>query len=142
MNTCTCVSIIVCIPFSLSLPNNVHTHAWKCCNVHGQQGTICETNIHQLHELTDKRWQKIRTNVSMYTTDCLNCVHYIHCIHMYIHITGKPLISAKKSLSVLGVHVDIYTSFSFLSITICSLPLSQTQTRCYCHTHVTTSMHT
>ena len=119
MNTCTCVSIIVCIPFSLSLsicislslPNNVHTHAWKCCNVHGQQGTICETNIHQLHELTDKRWQKIRTNVSMYTTDCLNCVHYIHCIHMYIHITGKPLISAKKSLSVLGVHVDIYYSY-------------------------------
>ena len=64
MNTCTCVSIIVCIPFSLSLsaslslPNNVHTHAWKCCNVHVQQGTLCETNMHQLHELTDKRWQK------------------------------------------------------------------------------------
>ena len=40
--------------------------------------------------------------------------------------------------SVLGVHVDIYTSFkisinNYLSLSA-SLPLSQTQTRCYCHT--------
>ena len=51
----------------------------------------------QLHELTDKKWQKVRTNVSMCTTDCLNCVHYIHCIHMYTHITRKPLLSANMS---------------------------------------------
>ena len=32
----TFLSLSNCI--SLSLPNNVHTHSWKCCNVHGQQG--------------------------------------------------------------------------------------------------------